>query len=78
MKMIHFAIVLGFALGACGGGEKETTAEPETEGQASFAEPMTEAVEKAKAVEDQVMQHKEAIDEAVEAAEDADEPSTDE
>lgn len=63
--IVLVAGLLGLA--ACGGTHDEATPEPEV--AESIAEPLHDAVEKAEAVEDQVMQHKKAIDEALEVAE---------
>ena len=55
-------------LGACGGAHDEAAPAADTED--SIAAPLHDSIEKAEAVEDQVMEHKEAIDEALEKAED--------
>lgn len=66
-------LVLGLVLAGCSGGADQESAAG-TEDKDSVIEPMTDQIDKAKAVEDQAMEHKEAIDDAVqEAGETADE-----
>jgi hypothetical protein len=74
MKTKTALIVLGFMLAGCGGGADDE-ALPEPEATGSVAESITEPMERAKAVEDQAMEHKDAIDEAVEDAEAEDPPA---
>lgn len=69
MKAKAALLILGLALAACSADttDQETAAEPET-GE-SNAQPMVDAMDDAKAVEDQVMQQKEDIDAALDEAE---------
>lgn len=77
MKMKTGAIVLGLLLAGCGGGmDQETAAEAEDKDAA--VEPMSEPMEKAEAVEDQAMEHKDDIDDAVQDAEEAVDETVDE
>lgn len=80
MRMTSALIVLGLALAACSsGGEGDTAAAPDeaaaTAEHSGMADTMTDAVEKAEAVEDTAMEHKEGVDDAIEAAEEEDPPA---
>ena len=68
MKTTAALVLLGLALGACGAENAgRETAEPEAD--TSIAEPLTDAINDAKAVEDKVMEQKEEVDAALEDAE---------
>lgn len=62
-------LILGLMLAGCGGGADQESAAG-TEDKDSVIDPMSDQIEKAEAVEDQAMEHKEDIDEAVQEAED--------
>jgi hypothetical protein len=66
MKTIALTL-LALALAACGGGDREPAAAAADE--EGVFDPMTDAVDKAKAVEGQVMEQKQAVDEALQRAE---------
>lgn len=74
MKARAALVFLGLVLGACGAetADQETA---ETEAGESNAQPMIDAVDDAKAVEDKVTQQKEELDAALE---EADKPADDE
>jgi hypothetical protein len=63
-------LLAGLVLGGCnGGGDQEPAAAVEDE--AGVFDPMTDQVDKAKAVEEQLMEQKEAVDEALQQAEES-------
>jgi hypothetical protein len=65
-------LVFTLALAACGGGEPaetEPAADEAAQADESFAEPLVDSLEKAKAVDQQVQQHKQDIDRALAEAE---------
>lgn len=70
MKTRAALVFLGLVLGACGAetADRETA---QTETGESIAQPMIDAIDDAKAVEDEVMQQKEELDAALEEAEKA-------
>ena len=70
MKTTAALVFLGLVLGACGA-ETADQEPAEPEAGASIAEPMTDAIQEAKAVEGEVMQQKEEIDAALDEAEKA-------
>jgi hypothetical protein len=63
-------IVLGLVLAACGGDRANPETAAETEDRDSLIEPMTDAIDDAKAVEGKLMEHKDAVDQALEDADD--------
>lgn len=70
MKIKAAMIVLGLMLAACGAETpSEEPAAAATEDPESLAEPMTDAMDEARAVEDQVMEQKEEVEAALEEAE---------
>jgi len=64
-------LAMGLFIVGCGGSSND-----ETVGQ-EIADDLNEAMDKARAVEDQIMQHKDEIDDAVEDAEQAIEDTLD-
>ena len=70
MRNMIWAIAMTLVLAACGG-SAEPDATVETEDEDTVFDPMTDQIEKAKAVEDSALQHKEDIDKALEEVEGA-------
>lgn len=70
MKPGMFLVAVALALAACGGDADRPVIQVEDE--KSVFDPMTQQLEKAQLVEDRVMEHKDAIDKALE---DADRPA---
>ena len=68
MKTRATLVVLGLVLGACVA-ENADQAAAEPPADTSIAEPMTDAINDAKAVEDKAMEQKEEVDAALEDAE---------
>ena len=68
MKNMTLAIAMTLVLAACGG-SAEPDATVETEDKETVFDPMTDQIDKAKAVEDSALQHKEDIDKALEDVE---------
>ncbi len=64
-------LAMGFFIVGCGGSSND-----ETVGQ-EIADDLNEAMDKARAVEDQIMHHKDEIDDAVDDAEEAIEDALD-
>jgi hypothetical protein len=68
MKTAVTVMAMAFLMAACNGGV-EPQAATEADDRESVFDPMTDQIEKAKQVEDVALQHKEAIDQALEDAE---------
>jgi len=64
-------LAMGLFIAGCGGSSNDETVRQE------IADDLNEAMAKARAVEDQIMQHKDEIDAAVEDAEEATEDALD-
>ena len=71
MKYYLTILAMGLLIGGCGGSSNDATVGQE------IADDLNEAMDKARAVEDQIMQHKDEIDDAVEDAEEAIEDTLD-
>ena len=68
MKTRAALIVLGLVLAACGADRADPGTAADTDDRDSLIEPMTDAMDDAKAVEGKLMEHKDAVDQAVEDA----------
>jgi len=67
VRNITMTLVCVLALAACGGSDSADDADKET-----VFDPMVKSIEKAEAVEDQVLQQKDKIDQALKDAEESD------
>jgi hypothetical protein len=63
-------IVLGLVLAACGADRADPETANATEDRDALIESMTDAMDDAKAVEGKLMEHKDAVDQALEDADD--------